>query len=147
MAGRSVLRVVAAVLCRGGRILLAERPAGKELAGWREFPGGKCEAGEDDVTALRRELREELGIVAEAAEPFLSVIQPRAERVLHLSVYRVARWQGEPRPLEGQTLHWEATVGANPALLAPADQLVLAALVAAAAGEDFPSPASLPRSG
>lgn len=129
MEAAQVLRVVAGVLVRrDGRVLLAERPAGKELAGWLEFPGGKCESGEDDRTALRRELREELGIAATDLAPFLSVVQPRGARVLRLCVYHVARWDGEPRGLEGQVLRWQPLAAVDAATLAPADRLVLAAL-------------------
>ena len=61
------LRVVAAALFdEQGRVLIAERPAGKHMAGWWEFPGGKVAAGESDAQALVRELHEELGVDARA---------------------------------------------------------------------------------
>ena len=68
--------VVAALLVRDGRILIAERPAGKKRAGEWEFPGGKCEPGETPEAALARELMEELGAEAE--------IEPALESVEHV---------------------------------------------------------------
>ncbi|MEO6690626.1 MAG: (deoxy)nucleoside triphosphate pyrophosphohydrolase, partial [Dokdonella sp.] len=68
------IRVVAGVLRDSrGRLLLAERPPGKHLAGLWEFPGGKCEDGEAPVDALARELREEIGVIVESARPLIGV--------------------------------------------------------------------------
>ena len=67
-----IVEVAAAILLRDGEFLLAQRPRGKVYAGYWEFPGGKVESGETLRQALQRELHEELGIVIDAASPWLS---------------------------------------------------------------------------
>lgn len=126
-----VLHVVAGVLIdAAGRVLLAQRPAGKELAGFWEFPGGKLEPGESPEAALRRELHEELAIHADDIEPqpLLSVPIPRTDRTLLLAAHRVLHWQGQPRSCEGQAWCWRALGEAEAMHLAPADRRILDAL-------------------
>lgn len=123
------LHVLAGALLDGeGRMLLAERPAGKHLAGLWEFPGGKREPGEASLAALARELDEELGIALVEAAPLIRVPWRYRERELLLDAWRVTRWRGEPRPLEGQGLQWCLPMQADPATLAPADRAILQAL-------------------
>lgn len=123
------LHVLAGVLCDGvGRVLLAERPAGKQLAGFWEFPGGKREDGETPREALWRELHEELGVQVLAAEPLVQVPWCYAARELLLDAWRVTHWQGEPQGLEGQGLQWCLPAEVMPATLAPADREILRAL-------------------
>jgi 8-oxo-dGTP diphosphatase len=100
--------VVAAGVVRDehGRILLAQRPAGKHLAGTWEFPGGKCEPGETAHEALARELHEELGIRVEASEPLLSLTHAYPEKTVRLLLREVSLWHGEPVGCEGQPLRW-----------------------------------------
>src|SRR5271170_8005900 len=89
------IQVVAAVLCDAqGRVLIAERPVGKPMAGFWEFPGGKLEAGEPARDALRRELLEELGIHVQQAYRLLKLSHLYPERQVHLDVWRVARYTG-----------------------------------------------------
>lgn len=104
----------AALIDRDGRILLAQRPNDKELAGLWEFPGGKVEPGETPEAALIRELYEELGIntVASCLAP-LSFASHRyaattSNSAFHLlmMLYVCRRWQGQPRPNEGGKLKW-----------------------------------------
>lgn len=100
------LHVVAAVIRRpDGRVLLAQRPPGKALAGLWEFPGGKREAGESGFDALVRELDEELGLRIEAAEPLIAIPQTQP-RPLLLDAWRVTAWRGTPRGREGQVVIW-----------------------------------------
>jgi 8-oxo-dGTP diphosphatase len=100
------LHVVAAVLRdASGRVLLAQRTAGRDLAGLWEFPGGKVEPGETPEAALRRELREELGIEARIGAPVACVTMAYPDKQLTLDV-RAASFQGQPRGLEGQALAW-----------------------------------------
>jgi 8-oxo-dGTP diphosphatase len=91
-----------------GRILLAQRPAGKSLAGLWEFPGGKVEPGETPEAALIRELREELGI--ETKESCLAPLSfaSHSYESFHLlmPLFACRRWQGTAIPREGQNLAW-----------------------------------------
>lgn len=123
------LHVLAGVLCdRQGRVLLAERPAGKHLAGLWEFPGGKREPGETPLAALARELKEELGITLVEAAPLIRVPWRYRERGLLLDAWCVTQWRGEPRSLEGQGLQWCLPSQVDPAMLAPADRAILQVL-------------------
>lgn len=120
--------VAAALIDDEGRVLLAQRPPGKHLAGAWEFPGGKLEAGETPRAALARELEEELGVVVERAMPLVRIPWRYDGRELLLDAWRVMRWRGEPRSLEGQALRWELPASVDPSLLAPADRPLLHAL-------------------
>ena len=113
---------------REGRVLLAERPAGKHLAGLWEFPGGKREPGETPLAALARELDEELGIALVEAAPLIRVPWRYHERALLLDAWCVTQWRGEPRPLDGQGLQWQLPLRVDQATLAPADRAILQAL-------------------
>lgn len=128
------MHVMAGVLIDpAGRVLLAQRPPGKHLAGMWEFPGGKLEPGESPADGLARELREELDILVEAtaARPLVQVYWNYGERALLLDAWRVERWQGEPRSVEGQALRWHRPQGIDTETLAPADRSILRALLAA----------------
>ena len=98
--------VAAALFDDGGRVLIAQRPAGKALAGRWEFPGGKVAAGESERDALRRELREELGIEIIAARPFMRLTHAYEDRDVELSLWIVERFAGKPRSLDAQALKW-----------------------------------------
>ncbi|HEV2332823.1 MAG TPA: Nudix family hydrolase [Gammaproteobacteria bacterium] len=121
--------VVAAVLRdRAGRVLIAERPAGKPLAGFWEFPGGKLEPGEPAASALKRELEEELGIAVDRAHRLLRLSHAYPERRVHLDVWRVARYSGTPASHEGQRLAWVPPAELLSWKLLPADAPIVAAL-------------------
>ncbi len=109
-------------------VLLAQRVAGKHLAGFWEFPGGKLEPGETPRDGLVRELREELGIHVLDAAPLVRVPSRQDDRHLLLDAWRVCAWHGDPLPLEGQPLKWLAPTKIDPMSLAPADRVILAAL-------------------
>lgn len=127
-----MMHVMAGVLLDpAGRVLLAQRPPGKHLAGCWEFPGGKLEPGESPADGLVRELREELGILAVAGSALVQVPWRYGERALLLDAWTVRQWQGEPASLEGQALRWQMPAQVDPAALAPADRQILAALLAA----------------
>ena len=101
------IKVVAGVLQNEeGRYLVAQRPAGKHLAGLWEFPGGKVEAGETSIQALDRELQEEINVKVLAAQPLIQVRHQYAERLIELQIIEVIRWQGMPVPMEQQALQW-----------------------------------------
>lgn len=91
-----------------GRVLLAQRPEGKAMAGLWEFPGGKIEAGETPEAALIRELHEELGIDtwASCLAPLSFASHGYADFHLLMPVFICRKWQGIVRPHEGQKLAW-----------------------------------------
>src|ERR1700733_9729327 len=123
------IQVVAAVLRdRQGRVLIAERPAGKPLAGFWEFPGGKLEAGEAAFDALKRELHEELGIRVRHADRMLRFSHLYPEREVELDTWRVTAWGGTPAAHEGQQLAWVLPEELRDWQLLPADEPIVAAL-------------------
>ena len=129
------LHVVAGALYDGrGRILIAQRPPGKALAGRWEFPGGKVHEGEDAYTALSRELLEELGVAVEATERIMIYAVSYPERTIWLDVWLVHRWQGEPHGLDAQALEWVEPIRLREQDILEADAPIIAAL------ERLPSP-------
>jgi len=122
--------VVAGVLTDArGRMLLARRLEGRELAGLWEFPGGKVEPGETPEVALVRELGEELGIETEVGEPVICVPHATPRKRLQLDVRRIRRWQGTPKGCEGQALAWVQPEKLPCYDMPPADRPVVAALM------------------
>jgi 8-oxo-dGTP diphosphatase len=97
--------VVAAVIERDDQFLLTLRPDGTHLAGRWEFPGGKCHAHESHIEALRRELHEELDIVADVGSRILHVTHRYPERSVELHFYQ-CEFAGEPKPMIGQQMRW-----------------------------------------
>ena len=123
------IRVVAGILRDAqGRVLLAQRGAGKHLAGLWEFPGGKVEAGEAPLAALRRELHEELGVDVDAAEPLITVPWHYPGLRVDLEVWDVSSWHGAPHGREGQALAWSAVDAMHEFEMPPADRPVVTAL-------------------
>lgn len=102
-----ILIVVAAVVIRDGRLLLTRRGEGSHLAGFWELPGGKVEPGEDPVSALRRELKEELGIGSEIGAPFAFNYHDYGTRRVLLLTYE-ARLSGDPGTPGCAELGWFA---------------------------------------
>ena len=103
----TAIRVVAAALWnRAGELLIAQRPPGKALAGRWEFPGGKVDGAESELAALRRELREELGVEVEIARPLMRINATSPGREIELSLWVVDAFNGTPRALDGQRLKW-----------------------------------------
>ena len=126
---REPIHVVAGVLSDSqGRVLLTQRTAGKHLAGTWEFPGGKCEPGEAAQDALRRELREELGIEAGSFERLIAVPWGYQEKSIFLDVYRVLDYAGEAHGRETQALRWVPLSELALVDMPAADRPVVAAL-------------------
>jgi 8-oxo-dGTP diphosphatase len=101
------IRVVAAALYdEAGRVLIAERPAGRHMAGRWEFPGGKIAPGESEAEALARELKEELGVDFGSGRALMSLSHAYEDRLVELSLWVVASYAGEPASLDGQRLKW-----------------------------------------
>ncbi len=108
-AGKRILLVAACALVDAdGRVLLAQRPEGKQLAGMWEFPGGKVEPGETPEACLVRELQEELGIETRVACLAPLTFASHSYETFHLlmPLYVCRRFQGTPQPREGQALKW-----------------------------------------
>jgi 8-oxo-dGTP diphosphatase len=126
-----ILTVVAVALVDAdGRILLAQRPEGKPLAGLWEFPGGKIAPGESPEGALIRELDEELGIdVAEACLAPLTFASHRYDAFhLLMPLYVCRRWKGTPQAREGQRLAWVRPERLREYPMPPADKPLIAML-------------------
>ena len=106
MTLRRVL-VVAAVVERGGKVLVSlRRPKGERASLW-EFPGGKVEPGEGERAALARELREELGVRAQVGELYARVEHAYPDVVVELALYRCLLLEGdEPQPLQAEAVRW-----------------------------------------
>ena len=99
-----------------GDVLLAQRPEGKPYAGYWEFPGGKVEAGESIIDALKREFVEELGINIVSATPWCGVAHRYPHAYVRLHFYISRAWRGEPQSLEGQAFAWQGKVDVAPLL-------------------------------
>jgi 8-oxo-dGTP diphosphatase len=126
-----VLVAACALVDPDTRVLIAQRPTGRPMAGLWEFPGGKVEAGERPETTLIRELREELGIIVEeqclAPLAFASHSYPDFHLLMPLYVCR--RWQGTATALEGQKLAWVRPNRLRDYPMPPADEPLIAHLM------------------
>ena len=108
MSVKVVLVAACALVDADGRVLIAQRPAGRPMAGLWEFPGGKIEAGEQPEQSLIRELKEELGIVVreECLAPLTFASHSYPDFHLLMPLYVCRRWQGTVVAQEGQKLAW-----------------------------------------
>ena len=131
MSIKLVLVAACALIDADGRVLLAERPAGKSMAGLWEFPGGKVEAGERPEETLIREMKEELGIVIRepclAPLTFASHAYPDFHLLMPLYVCR--RWEGIVQAQEGQQLAWVRPNKLREYKMPPADEPLIAHLM------------------
>lgn len=130
--GSSLLLVAACALIDvDGRVLIAQRPEGKSMAGLWEFPGGKIEPGESPETALVRELEEELGVNTEAAclAPFAFASHSYESFHLLMPLYVCRKWQGVPRAREHQALAWARATDLRKYDMPPADVPLVAHLI------------------
>jgi 8-oxo-dGTP diphosphatase len=103
-----VLVAACALIDPDGRVLVAQRPPGKSMAGLWEFPGGKVEARERPEETLIRELREELSVVVQEAclAPFTFASHAYEKFHLLMPLYLCRRWEGTITPMEGQAIKW-----------------------------------------
>ena len=124
MANGDLFPVVAAALIDADRrILVQQRPAGRQLAGLWEFPGGKVEASETPEPALVRELAEELGITVEAHDlmPLTFASQALGKRHLLLLLYVCRTWTGTAQALDATALRWVTVEQMRELAMPPAD--------------------------
>ncbi len=124
-AQRNILLVVAcALIDADGRILLAQRPEGKSLAGLWEFPGGKVEPGETPEETLVRELHEELGITTKVAclAPLTFASHSYEKFHLLMPLYVCRRYEGIPHGKEGQAVKWVKPQALRDYPMPPADE-------------------------
>ena len=126
-----LLVVAAALIDADGRVLIAQRPQGRALAGLWEFPGGKVEAGERPEAALIRELAEELGIKVEEAclAPLTFASHAYSDFHLLMPLYVCRRWQGLVAAREGQSLKWAWPADLRNYPMPPADAPLIPALI------------------
>lgn len=120
---KTVLVSAVALIDRDGRVLLAQRPEGKTMAGLWEFPGGKVEPGETPEHALIRELHEELGIDTwqSCLAPLTFASHSYESFHLLMPLFACRKWQGQPHAKEGQTLAWVAPKRLRDYPMPPAD--------------------------
>jgi len=129
-----MLTVVAvALMGADGRVLMQQRPEGKQHGGLWEFPGGKVEAGEAPVQAAVRELAEELGVglLAESLHPvgFAENYAPAQPRAVVILLYACREWTGDPQCLDAQALAWEAPHAVPALAMPPLDYPLAQALI------------------
>lgn len=125
-----LLVVAAALIDADGRVLMAQRPPGRSLAGLWEFPGGKLNPGESPEAALVRELHEELGIETTRAclSPAVFASHRYETFQLLMPLYLCRSWRGTPQPLEGQALKWVEPARLADLPMPPADIPLVALL-------------------
>lgn len=130
MTAKIVLVAACALVDADGRVLVAQRPEGKPMAGLWEFPGGKVEDGEKPEESLIRELKEELGIdVSESClAPLTFASHAYEDFHLVMPLYVCRRWSGSVSALEGQELAWVAPVRLSGYPMPPADVPLIAQL-------------------
>jgi 8-oxo-dGTP diphosphatase len=123
------IRVVAGILHDDdGKVLIAERTADHAFAGLWEFPGGKIGNGEETLSALRRELGEELGIEVLEQTFFMRLEHDYSDRSVSIDFYLINRWANTPRGRDGQALKWARPDSIAENVLLPADAPVVKAL-------------------
>jgi mutator protein MutT len=107
MGSPAEIHVVAGTIADAeGRVLIAQRPRGRHMAGRWEFPGGKLASGEKPFAGLQRELAEEIGVTVREARPLIRLRHDYPDRRVLLDVWQVTAYDGEPQALDAQALAW-----------------------------------------
>jgi len=129
-ARQLILVVACALVDADGRVLIAQRPEGKSMAGLWEFPGGKWEPGETLEAALIRELKEELDIATDTAclAPLTFASHAYEEFDLLMPLYVCRKWKGTPRAIEHQSIRWVGARELRDFGMPPADEPLIAHL-------------------
>lgn len=120
--------VAGALFDNQGRVLIAQRPPGKHMAGGWEFPGGKLEPDEEPLNGLKRELKEELGIDVLDATPVIAYEHGYSDRQVLLDLWLVGLYSGEAKSAEGQPLQWVSIDELESVGLLEADRPMIPAL-------------------
>jgi 8-oxo-dGTP diphosphatase len=136
MGDKKQFRVVAALIRKGNKVLLTQRWPGRHLGLTWEFPGGKVEEGEEDIEALERELREELGVEAEIGSCCFETRHGYGSREVHLLIFRCKLTEGVPRALDVKAMEWADIETLADRKFPPADLLFVQELVAGRIGND-----------
>ena len=125
-----VLVAAVALFDADGRVLIAQRPKGKSMAGLWEFPGGKVDPGETPEAALIREMKEELAIdtVESCLAPFSFASHSYDDFHLLMPLFVCRKWQGKVSPMEGQAIKWVAPMRLADYPMPPADKPLVAML-------------------
>ena len=125
-----ILVSAVALIDRDGRVLITQRPKGKSMEGLWEFPGGKIESGETPEDALVRELYEELGIEtwSSCLAPLTFASHGYSDFHLLMPFFACRKWDGTPKPKEGQNLKWVHVKGLKDFRMPPADIPLIAVL-------------------
>ena len=131
MPAEIVLVAACALVDADARVLIAQRPPDRSMAGLWEFPGGKVEAGERPEETLIRELEEELGIAVNEAclAPLTFASHSYPDFHLLMPLYVCRRWQGTPHGREGQALKWVRPIALRGYPMPPADLPLIAPLI------------------
>ena len=120
--------IAGALFDEQGRVLIAQRPPGKHMAGGWEFPGGKLEQNEPPFVGLQRELREELGVEVQEAQPLIAYGHAYADRRVLLDLWLVTKFTGTPTSLDNQALQWVTLEQLDTVGLLEADRPMIPAL-------------------
>jgi 8-oxo-dGTP diphosphatase len=125
IGNQQFIEVSAALIFRGGKLLITQRHAGAHLGGRWEFPGGKREPGETFEQCLVREIREELGVEIVVSELFDEIFHDYPEKSVHLKFFLCSLLSGEPQPLDCAAVQWIDQAGLDVHEFPPADARLL----------------------
>ena len=129
MEEQAILEVVAALIWRGDRFMICQRPAHKARGLLWEFVGGKVEAGERKEDALIRECREELDVLLSVDDVFIDVTHKYPDLTVHLTLFNATIAKGEPKKLEHNDIKWITPSEIPNYAFCPADEEILAEII------------------
>ena len=127
-SGGTILVAACALVDADGRVLIAQRPEGKSMAGLWEFPGGKVEDGETPEETVIRELQEELGIAVTRCRPLLEIHHEYSDKSVLLDVWWIDAFEGQAEGREGQPLVWVSAEALSQYRFPAANQGIIAAV-------------------